>query len=480
MRTPTPLQKKTPFAIDPTPMQGLLCAHAGLAAFSRALRSLDLPQQANDLLHIKQRNSGFTPGQHLEALCLLHLAGGDCMQDIETLRANDAITKMLGYTVPGQRCLADFLEAFHDAAAIEAARANAAARKQISWVPDPTPALAGLADVQRHLVHAIAARTADAITTATVDLDATIIESHKREALHTYQGTRGYQPLLAVWAETGLLLADEFRNGNVPAQAAPLACAQRAFAVLPTTVKEYFFRGDSACHESGLINWLRDPARVGGPVGPIGFVISARMSTELSMALHAVSDRRWKTFDVDADGTQRQWAEVSFVPSEKSERQGIIPLRYIGIRLLKPQGLLFADGSERRYYAVITNRNEADGGALINWHRLKAGTIEHVHDEVKNGLGGGRLPSGKFGANAAWFRFACIAYNLLVTVREQWPGEDLRRANAKRVRYILVNVTGRFSRDRRKITLHLAASREWIEHLTTLFERFPLSTQPTG
>ena len=28
---------------------------------------------------------------------------------------------------------------------------------------------------------------------------------------------RGYQPMLAVWAETGLVLADQFRDGNVPA-----------------------------------------------------------------------------------------------------------------------------------------------------------------------------------------------------------------------------------------------------------------------
>jgi hypothetical protein len=36
-------------------------------------------------------------------------------------------------------------------------------------------------------------------------------------------------------------------------------------------------------------------------------------------------------------------------------------------------------------------------------------TIEHIHDEVKNGLGVGQLPITKFGANAGWFRIACIA-----------------------------------------------------------------------
>ena len=51
---------------------------------------------------------------------------------------------------------------------------------------------------------------------ATIDQDAAIIESRKREALHTYAGERGYQPMLPVWAEMNLV-ADEFRDGNVPA-----------------------------------------------------------------------------------------------------------------------------------------------------------------------------------------------------------------------------------------------------------------------
>ena len=78
---------------------------------------------------------------------------------------------------------------------------------------------------------------------ATVDLDSTIIESEKREAQPTYQGASGYQPMLALWAEMNLVLADEFRDGNVTAQKEPLRVARRAFAALPPTVQEYYFRG---------------------------------------------------------------------------------------------------------------------------------------------------------------------------------------------------------------------------------------------
>jgi hypothetical protein len=275
-------------------------------------------------------------------------------------------------------------------------------------------------------------------------------------------------------------VAEEFRDGNVPALSSPLTCAQAAFAALPDTVTERYFRGDSACHESGLLNWLRDPEREVGLKGGIGFAVSARMNEDLGKALKAITEAQWTTFGKDSDGTLRQWAEVDFVPGEKIEKKNIQPLRYVGLRLLKPQGELFADGNDKHYHAIVSNRWEMDGAELLTWQRAKAGTIEHVHDEVKNGLGGGQLPSAKFGANAAWFRIACIAYNILVAVRQALPDESLHTAKAKRIRFVLINVTGRFSRDRRKITLHLAATVEWIKALMKLFAPFPLATQPTG
>jgi hypothetical protein len=73
---------------------------------------------------------------------------------------------------------------------------------------------------------------------ATVDQDTTIIESRKREALATYEGERGYQPMLAVWAEMNLVVADQFRDGNVPALMDPLPVAQAAFGAEPATVRD--------------------------------------------------------------------------------------------------------------------------------------------------------------------------------------------------------------------------------------------------
>jgi hypothetical protein len=162
---------------------------------------------------------------------------------------------------------------------------------------------------------------------ATVDQDATIIESHKRQALRTYEGERGYQPMLAVWAEMDAVLADEFRDGNVPAMMAPLALAKRAFAALPETVRSFYYRGDSASHEKELLTWLRDENRADGPQGRIGFAISARMSEALHQAIVQVPEASWQMYGKADSKEIRECAEVDFVPGEKSEQKDTQPLR---------------------------------------------------------------------------------------------------------------------------------------------------------
>lgn len=481
MRTSTPLLSKTPFAIDPVPLRGASSSRAGLASVSRVLRSLVLPGQAEANLPIKIRDNGFSSGQYVECVTLLHAAGGDCMEDMQLLREDEGLAKILGYQPPSPRAVGDFLDLFHDADRVTQARQQAQEQQQLAILPSESTLLEGLGRVLSGSVQAVERNQPPSRrwNQATVDLDATIVESHKQTATVAYEGTTGYQPMVAVWAEADLILADQFRDGNVPAIMQPLTCARAAFAALPASVRQYRFRGDSACHENNLLEWLGNPQREGGPKGFIGFAVSARQSEALAAALRAVKDQEWKTFGKEADGTLRQWAEVEFVPGQKKEKKDTRPLRYVGLRLLKPQGVLFGDGTDRHFHAVLTNL-EWKAPRLLKWHREKAGTVEHVHEELKNGLGGGRMPSQKFGANAAWFRMSCIAYNILSALRQAWPEEELQQAKLKRLRFKIFNVSGRVVRDRRKIRLRLAASEKWIGHLQRLFVLFPLVDRPTG
>lgn len=474
-----PLLSKTPFVLDSRPLTEASSAHAGLLATSRAYRSLGLPDLIAAQLKFRKRQRGYSEGQMSEVLILLQTVGGECPEDIRLLTNDLCLERGLGYPPPKVTAVREFLDLFHDEQ-VELLRPSRDVQK--SFIMPSTKPVAALQEVQAHLVRRIARRYEQqdqAQLIATVDQDATIIESHKKSALPHYQGGRGYQPMVAVWAEADLVLADEFRDGNVPARQEPLTCAQQAFAALPATIMSRYFRGDSACHEKELLGWLIHPDRALEPGGPIGFAVTASTSPELALTMKQMSDKDWTTFDTEPDGTLRQWAEIPFVPADRYEQKNSHPLRYVGLRLLKPQGVLFADGSDRHYHAVISNR-DLPGDKLLNWHREKAGTIEHVHDEIKNALGGGHMPSQRFAVNAAWFKFALLSYNLASAIKGLCFDPEERTVRFKKYRLLLVHLAGRMNRNNCVMGLRLCAPREAIKRMQRVWSVFPLKTHATA
>jgi hypothetical protein len=49
---------------------------------------------------------------------------------------------------------------------------------------------------------------------ATLDMDATLVQSTKQQALYSYKGFKAYQPLQTYWFEQDLVLHSEFRDGK--------------------------------------------------------------------------------------------------------------------------------------------------------------------------------------------------------------------------------------------------------------------------
>jgi hypothetical protein len=473
-----PILAKSCFALDTRPLNEPASPHAGVLSISRVYRSLGTPELVAANLQFKQRQRGFEEAQMIESILLLHAVGGDCPEDIHLLHQDPLISSALGYSLPKVTAVRSFLEKFHDE---ELDSLRPPREEQKSFIFPSSEPVQGLQNVQAGLVRRAAQKYAEQgqpLRIATIDQDATIIQSHKKAALYHYEGGRGYQPMVAIWAEADLVLADEWRDGNVPARQAPLTCAQWAFAALPSTIQQRFFRGDSACHEQELIGWLKAPDREKEPGGAIGFCVSASMSGDLQKAAKAIAASGWKTFGHDPDGTLRQWAELDFVPGEKGEKKNAKPLRYVGLRLLKPQGSLFHDGTDRHHYAVVTNL-DWDGAKLLNWHREKAGTVEHVHDEVKNGLAGGHVPSQFMGANAAWFKLNLITYNLISLIKGLCLGPEERTARLKKFRLLVVHLAGRLNRNACVLRLRFCASEEAIGRIEKIWKIFSLPTQAT-
>jgi hypothetical protein len=184
-----------------------------------------------------------------------------------------------------------------------------------------------------------------------------------------------------------------------------------------------------------LLNWLRDDTSRQGPRGRISFAVSVRMTPKLKKCILRLTDSMWKPYREDSQ-TESECADVlNYWPEEEDRPDGAGPLRYTAICIRPRQGELFADGSEAKYFAVASNEWKWEPRKLLEWHREKAGTIEAIHDVLKNELAGGVMPCGRFGANAAWIRLALMTHNVLTTLKRIGLPEPWLRARPKRLRF---------------------------------------------
>ncbi len=448
-----------PFDIELTPSSDGATGRGGLPLVVETMRGLRLDRAIEQHLPPKLRQTGYSVVEKVEALVLLQAAGGDCVDDIALLEADEGLCRLLGRELPSADTLLGFLYEFHDETLIETAQQRRPPGT-VAYIPGENAALDGLARVNTALVHAVAARGKG--TRATLDDDATVIESHKQQAEPHYKGGRGYQPALTYWVEQDLVVCDEFRDGNVPAGMGNLPRIQRAFASLPSSVREYYFRADSACYDERVLKWLADPERDAGPRGRIGFTISADMTAELHRVCAAVPEETWKPVDERADETVC-CADVEFTPGDWPKNAS--PLRYVAVRIKKRQGRLFASGHDTKYLAVVSNRDQLEAPALLRWHWEKAGTVEHVHDVMKNELGAGVLPCGRFGANAAWYRLAALTYNVLSALKSLALPSTLSSARPKRLRFSVFHLAGRISEHAGRLWLRISQQLERLAGL---------------
>ena len=148
-----PLLHKTPFVLDPRPLQEATSPHAGLLSVSRAYRSLGVPDLVAANLFLRQRQRGFSEAQFLEVVTLLQVVGGECPEDIHLLGGDDCLARGLGYQPPKETAVREFLERFHDKE-LEKLRPERDVQK--SFIFPASGPISALQQVQSGLVRRIA------------------------------------------------------------------------------------------------------------------------------------------------------------------------------------------------------------------------------------------------------------------------------------------------------------------------------------
>ena len=414
---------------------------AGVSLLIELGRKCGAMEAAKRVLPPKKLPKGLTEDGMVESFVVLSALGGECIDDMEQLRQDKGLSVILGYTPPASETARQWLDKFHDEELM------AGRPLQGSFLPPESSRLAGLKEVNRGVIGAYVEAVRPGWD-VTFDIDAQLVETSKANALYCYEGYRAFQPMEVTWAETGLVTADEFRDGNVPASRGIKRLVDESYEMLPPGPWRVWVRSDSAAYEQGNLDHWQDRGWK--------FAVSADMSPHLRQEIEALPPEAWKVWKTEKRGMLREWAEVPYVPSRRYEERAAQPYRYLAIRVRRQQGELFENGAKVRHFAVVSNIWDMEGQALLEWQRGKAGTIEHIHHILDNELAAGVYPSAKHGANAAWLRLQVLTHNLLQLLKAVALPKEYATARPKRLRFAIFTQFGRVVRHAGQVLVRIA------------------------
>ncbi len=398
------------------------------------------------------KKKGLFDGQMVLSIMLLNLLGFDRVADIDELEDDRVLCRMvrkvephlfgcrtgtLGKrhregrkrTFPSPRSIHYWLTCCHD---------DAAGRKRVrgkAYIPPPpSGALQRLHRINRAMIdwHI---RKKD-LTHLTIDIDATIIRSGKRECLSTYRAAnntvpfeRGYQPLMGYCPELGMILHVEIHDGNVAASTDNGRFLDEILHLLPDRITSVSVRMDSAGYQHEVIRYCNDPSVRDEEVrrfGSIGFVVGASLCDSSLASIVSTDKDEWHPGSGDAEGCHG--AEICHVPSMVAKMPQDHLVRYVafrcgigglGVGTDELGGGYWDDVGPCRLRLLATNHPSPDEPGPVAgddsvlpvrtmWvvreeANTRCGDSEQAHGIVKADFAGGMLPSGKFGANGCWF-----------------------------------------------------------------------------
>ena len=371
------------------------------------------------------------------AMTVIHsaLAGGDSIDDCDTLRAG-ATRVVLGHTVVAPSTIGTFLRSFTWGHARQLDKVSAMLLAR-AWV-----AGAGPGDQP-----------------VTIDIDSSIHETYglkKQGAIKfTHTKVRGYHPLYAVIAGTGDIVHARLRGGNANT-------GRGAASFVTETINRV--RGAGATGpltlraDSGF--YIGTVARACRQAG-VRYSITIKHSPATRAAIATIPDSSWTPIPYFLDGADV--AETVYRPFGPKAPQ----LRLIVRRVKPTPGSQLALLVNYSYHAFITDR-DGETRTLEADHRRHA-VVEDAIRDLKYGVGLNHLPSGRFGANAAWLNLNVTAHNLARWTSRLGLEETLIATDTLRRQHL--RVPARITRSARKTTLHLPNRWPWAEQFNNSLTR---------
>ena len=440
----TPLSYYSSYYVDTKVDPAAVTNYGGIFPYLDLMLLTGLPNIVNEYLPEKSMR-GWQHAEHVAALVALNLTGGDCVDDLNKLDGDPGISLYMGQIaqsvgarnrqfsrggdrdIPSLTSVREWLEQFHNADE-DSMRGYGQA-----FIPESNEALSGLRGVNRELVKrgfGLYQRSGrPPVTRATLEIDASFMETQKRDALACYKHFDAYSGLTVRWAEMGFAIWDEFRDGNVPPAYGNLEALTETITYLNEElgITDVWVRSDAAAHQEAILKALSE-WKIEGKASPVKFAIGYIKTKDFREELQKLDDTQWEKVYDKRGRLDYEVAEVPFV----SNAEALIkaePYRHIVVRRQAKQGILPGLGTDeaeladegtmeirgRAYHvhAIISNIDEEwSSQRVVEWYNERCGGGEAIHSILKSDLAAGQLPSNRFGVNAAWWSIVILAHNL--------------------------------------------------------------------
>src|SRR5215204_981137 len=402
-------------------------ASAGLLLPATLAERLGIEQATDQLVDLGDRPGAAHPGSKLLTLVHALVAGGDCIDDVELLRAGSTAS-VLGHRVMAASTVGTWLRSF-----------TFGHVRQLDKVTGEV------------LARAWAAGAGPGEGPLTVDVDSTICEVHgyhKQGACYGYTRRLGYHPLLATRADDGQVLHARLRKGSANTARGIARFVDELVARLRRAGAsgELTLRMDSGFWSAKLIKRLRRHR--------VRYSITVRQTKTVRAAIAAIPEAAWV-----------QIAETGYQGDRLIVRR---------VRNQGDQAQLFATW---RYHAFVTDRPGTT--AWLDGDHRRHAVCELAIRDLKASAGLAHLPSGRFAANAAWLLAATLAHNLLRWTASLGLGSRDQQTVAKTLRRTLLHLPGRLTHSARRLTLHLPAGWPWAHSFTMALARLRCIPYPT-
>lgn len=395
-----------------------ITAHAGLVLFGEFLAAVKLRRWINKRLGRPGSGAGYNPSEYVLPLVLMLQGGGRTLEDLRQVEMDDGLRELLRIRrFPSTDATGDWL------------------RRMGS-----SDGLSGLEGVNREMLRQALVR--DERVGYTLDIDATQIVAEKQGAKWTYKGEIGYMPMVGHLAENGLVVGEEFREGNEAPGSRNLEFVKHCVAQMPEGKKITGLRSDSAAYQADVFNYCEENG--------VTFAIGADLDEAVRGAMARIPAEAWRRY-------QEGWIAETVHSMNKTKKA----FRLVVIR--RPvQKDFFKEEDAREKYTVIASNREESAQETVAWYNRRGETSENRIKELKIGFGMERMPCGQFYANAMFFRIGVLSYNLFVLFKRHLLPAGWRRHQVQTVRWRLYQTAG-------KVVTHAGAwilkVRRWLYEL---------------